>query len=323
MNSDLLKKYLDGQCTPEEEKEVLEYLEEGKEDRLHNHIIALEAAAGDKIPDELSEELLDNIHNRINVLQRRTLLVQMKKWQVAAGIILLISVAGMVFWSLKQKKQVQGEDEWLSIRNEGQDVKKISMPDGTQIWLNARATLSYNEKSYNDKVREVKVNGEVFFEVEGDPRKPFSVKTGNVTTVVLGTAFNIEHYEHESDIRVTLVQGKVEVAADKEKYILSPGQMMSYNVEQRSMEVRSMDVDATRDWLTGRMVFNDLPLADVLKRIAETYKISIVCQQPAILVGKRLTGTYMRKAPEELLRKILFVHGLHLEKRPGQFVIKP
>lgn len=323
MNSDLLKKYLDGQCTPEEEQAVLKYLEEGNEEEVHRHILSLEETVDSRVRDMVSESLLADIHSSINARGGRGILSKIRRWQVAAGITILLAVSGIAFWSSRPKLKEQEQDEWISLRNDGQEVKKVSMPDGTSIWLNARAALSYNESAYNHKDREVTVTGEAFFDVAGDPGRPFRVKTGNVTTVVLGTAFNIEHYENENDIRVTLVQGKVEISADREKYVLSPGQLMSYNVEKHSMEVRSTDIGSTREWLSGQMVFNDLPLADVLKRVATTYKVDIVCQQPLMLEGKRLTGTYMRKPPAELLSKILFVHGLHLEEKSGKFIIRP
>lgn len=321
MNNDLIKKYLNGECTPEEEEQVLQYLGEGNEHTLHEHIVSLEKTVDSNVTEAVSASLWQNIQSSIKAGRRKGLLTQLNKWQVAAAVLVIVSVAGLSLWKILPAARESGK--WTSLHNTDQQVRKISMPDGTTIWLNARATLSYNEQAYNGKDREVIVTGEAYFDVAGNPEKPFRVRTGSVTTEVLGTAFNVEHYGNENDIRITLVQGKVAVAADNVKQILSPGQRMSYNISRHAMEVQHTDVTSTKEWLNGKLVFNDIPLADVLKRIATTCNINIVCSQPALLEGKRLTGTYTRKGPADLLRQILFVHGLHLEEKSGQFIIKP
>lgn len=323
MDKDLIRKYLEGNCSKEEEHLVLRYLESGQETNLHAQIMEVEKSVDTHIPAELSATMLREIHSQLPPVQRKGLLAVMKQWRVAAGILVLVMASAAAYFGFQQEQSpAPVAQQIVSIQNNDLSVKKTTLPDGTSIWLNSQAAISYDRNSFNQKMREVSVTGEVFFDVAPDNNKPFSVRTGQLITLVLGTAFNVENFQQEKDIRITLLQGKVAVEAAGQRRELTPGQLLNYNTGNAVIDVRQTDTSTGREWLEGRIVFNDLPMHDVLKRIESMYTISILCDAD-ILKGKRLTGTYQRIAPADLLRKILFVHGLRFTEKQGEFIIKP
>jgi transmembrane sensor len=85
-----------------------------------------------------------------------------------------------------------------------------TLPDGTRVWLNGGSKLIYNS-DYNEKVREVSLTGEAFFNVMTNPAKPFIVKAGKLAIKALGTSFNVKAYPDDKSIITTLVKGKVTI----------------------------------------------------------------------------------------------------------------
>ncbi len=90
----------------------------------------------------------------------------------------------------------------------------LVLPDGTKVWVNADSRLSYG-KNFGNQLREVYLEGEAYFDVAEDKRKPFIVHTNNIDVKVLGTAFNVRAYGNEVNTQTTLLRGSVEVMLKK------------------------------------------------------------------------------------------------------------
>ncbi len=137
--------------------------------------------------------------------------VRVRKYVAAAAIIITVG-AGSLLWFLKGRQGTATEQSATAlsvIENDRNVVRKVTMPDGTIVWLNRNSRLEFDHQQYNQKQRYVKLSGEGYFEVTKDASRPFVVETGNMHTRVLGTAFNIEAYHQESEIRISLVHGKI------------------------------------------------------------------------------------------------------------------
>ncbi len=93
----------------------------------------------------------------------------------------------------------------------GQRVN-ITLSDGTNVWLNARTKIVY-PAVFDKSVRQVAVDGEAYFDVAKDKKRPFIVETGKCNMEVLGTKFNVEGYSDKDDFEVTLMEGSVRVAS--------------------------------------------------------------------------------------------------------------
>jgi hypothetical protein len=129
-------------------------------------------------------------------------------------------------------------NETITIRAENGTRTSAMLPDGTKIWLNSGSSVLYN-KRYNTKIREVFLVGEAYFDVVGNPSKPFIVHANDIDIKVLGTVFNVKSYDTDSSIETTLLKGSVEITNHfnkANKVLLKPNEKIviqkKYNVYQ-------------------------------------------------------------------------------------------
>lgn len=153
---------------------------------------------------------------------------------------------------------------------------KITFRDGTDVWVNSGSKVIYPEY-FDEKKREIFVEGEVFLDVAEDRMRPFVVKTKQLEVAVLGTRFNISAYESDEYMQVVLVEGKVEVQThEKEKKSLSPNQMLSYNMLTHEENVTNVNVNDYIAWKDGYYLFRKQKMEVVLRKISEYYGVHIV-----------------------------------------------
>lgn len=106
------------------------------------------------------------------------------------------------------EKQTNHTPEALVVQN-GSRSRSL-LPDGTTVWLNAGSKLYY-ENDFTGTTREVRLDGEAFFDVVKQAERPFIVHTSGIDIKVLGTAFNVKSYPEDKTVETTLYRGLVQV----------------------------------------------------------------------------------------------------------------
>lgn len=151
---------------------------------------------------------------------------------------------------------------------------RITLPDGTKVWLNAESSLRYPTK-FTDKDRYVELQGEGFFDVAHDQAKPFIVASGGQQVKVLGTKFNINSYSNEPAVRTTLVSGRVELLScrDKANVILVPGQQAK--LVNDGFAINSVDTEPFTAWTSNEFQFKGAALQEVLRQIERWYDVDV------------------------------------------------
>lgn len=169
---------------------------------------------------------------------------------------------------------------------------KVTLPDGSEVWLNAASSLRY-PTAFTGNERSVEITGEAYFEVapSGSPGKggkkiPFIVNilpafAGSMgrRVEVLGTHFNINAYEDEEAVRTTLLEGSVKVAAAEQSVKLKPGQQASISNQSPKIQVQTADIEAVVAWKNGVFNFQDATLGQVMRQLARWYDIEIVYEK--------------------------------------------
>ena len=159
------------------------------------------------------------------------------------------------------------------------ETKDVTLPDGTEVCLNAKSTLSYPEK-FQGKERRVVLLGEGYFKVSHDEKHPFLIHTLDLTTRVLGTEFNVRCYDVD-DAHVTLVNGSVEVASNINKVKISPNQDAC--LAEGKLVVANVNPKDFTSWREGLMYFDNATLLTILHQIGAWYNMSVVCHDvPAL-----------------------------------------
>ncbi|SHM41301.1 FecR family protein [Chitinophaga jiangningensis] len=153
---------------------------------------------------------------------------------------------------------------------------QVKLPDGTRVWLNAASSLSY-PTTFTGPQRKVTVAGEAYFEVAANPQQPFVVATAGSVVEVLGTSFNINAYEPESQISTTLLDGAVRVSGIRtgiRPVVLRPGQ--ESRLTNTHSVVEHADLEKTLAWKKGYFNFEGATLHQVLNELQRWYDIEVV-----------------------------------------------
>ncbi len=192
----------------------------------------------------------------------------------AAAILLLplILASGLFigFWS-----KISDKDQYVSSVIHAPMGSRVSfnLPDGTKGWLNSGSSLSYT-LPFTDK-RNVALEGEAWFDVAHDERKPFEIKTVSAMIQVLGTSFCLNAYRDEHYVEVVLQNGKVMFSdsTNTKNITLLPSERLVYR--NGEVTVSSADPSKYKAWTDGKLVFRGDAMTEVARRIERWYNIKV------------------------------------------------
>jgi len=154
---------------------------------------------------------------------------------------------------------------------------QITLTDGSKVWLNASSVLRYPSRFTTDK-REVAIEGEAFFEIVRDASRPFTVRVNGHTIQVLGTSFNVSSYAEEQDMRITLVEGAVQVNKEDSRdrtsaVTLNPGEQAV--IKGNRIDVKAVDVELYTAWKNGLFKFRETELRSVMSQLSRWYDMDV------------------------------------------------
>lgn len=154
---------------------------------------------------------------------------------------------------------------------------QVDLPDGSKVWLNANTSLRY-PTNFIGNVRSVELNGEAYFEVAKNPKKPFRVVSSGQVIEVLGTHFNISSYTDETSVKTTLLEGSVRVLSTKtnQSKLLKPGEQSNINSLNNSFSVQQVNTEEVVAWKNGYFLFVDEDLKSIMSKFARWYNVEVV-----------------------------------------------
>ncbi|MGN6421353.1 MAG: FecR domain-containing protein [Pseudobacter sp.] len=194
---------------------------------------------------------------------------------------------------------------------------KLTLPDGSKVWLNASSSIRY-PVAFNGKERKVEVTGEAFFEVSPKAKHPFVVSVDQRAQVeVLGTSFNVNAYENETSITTTLIDGSVRVKNKvNEVKVLTPGQQAAVT---ESIIVSNANTEGVTSWMNGTFYFTHTNLAEVMRQIERWYDVEVVYEKGVPDV--QLFGAVKRSLSLEGIIKGLKDMGVNLRLDEGKRLV--
>jgi ferric-dicitrate binding protein FerR (iron transport regulator) len=177
----------------------------------------------------------------------------------------------------------------------GSKVIDMQLADGSHVWLNAGSSITY-PVAFVGEERRVEMDGEAYFEVAPHPRPlpsragegsrtggkmPFIVAKGDMEVMVLGTHFNVNAYDDNDAIKVTLLEGSVEVKSQKSKVKIVPGDQAivpPFGGLGGPINIVRPDLEETMAWRNGRFQFSGASIENIMKEISRYYNAEIVYQ---------------------------------------------
>lgn len=297
-------------------------LEDGLEDKENQRLFA----KGEKIHQGLNEaKRLQNsdkagswkiIENRVRI---RRFAIYTGTFLKYAAILVVAFISGLYVHTLLTDRDQAFQYAEVEVMY-GQ-TGHLFLFDGTEVWLNSGTKFKYPNK-FNQKERNVFMEGEAYFKVAPNKHLPFKVKTGKLEVEVLGTSFNLSAYPSESTQSVFLDEGKVQINDMEGDKIgeISPGQMAVKEDGNSSIQVKNADSYFYTSWKDGKITFSSEKLSEIAKKMERWYNVEIMFEKES-LKDFNFSGTILRNKPidqtimaMELLAPIRF----HYKVRPKE-----
>jgi len=235
LDIELIVRFLSGDATHDEKKQLLKWAELSEQNKklyveLKDIWEVTQAGNSSKFD---AEPALKRFYARVE--KQKNVDMAMKHRVVYANIIKVAAIVVITFglsWLVFSRQSVSHKQSATNqiIVPLGSKTQAV-LPDGSRVWINAGSKLTY-KNDFNDTNRIVQLDGEAFFDVVSNKKKPFVVKTGKIAITAYGTTFNVKSYSDDNYIETTLVEGSVTIVSEgtkKRLATLKPNQKSVYS----------------------------------------------------------------------------------------------
>jgi ferric-dicitrate binding protein FerR (iron transport regulator) len=189
-----------------------------------------------------------------------------------------------LYIELNHRLDLFSETEYEEIFVPKKKQVQFIFQDGSRVYLNSESRLRFPKK-FGLKERKVELEGEGFFEITQNKKRPFIVDTKSIRVKVSGTSFNTKAYPDEDYISVSLENGAIELAGNMLKPLnVKPGEKIIYNRKTGTYEIiRPQDIGFYSAWRQKKLVFKDTPLSEVITTLTRTFDMQFKMEDPAVL----------------------------------------
>jgi len=293
MDRTILYKFFEGSATPEEKEQIKTWIESSDENKSQ---LIKERAIFDAII--LSPQIDEKLVKRKTPVRK----IVLECIKVAAIALIAILISNI--YNNKAFIDIDNNMAMNTITVPMGQRANLRLPDQTDVWLNSRSNIEY-PAYFTDNFREVKLDGEAYFEVTKKDDVPFKIETKDYFINVLGTKFNVESYSNSDQFSLALMEGSVEIIYKnnaQEQLVLLPSQKVTC-VEGKLVVSPIEDYDEYR-WREGLICFKEISFADLMKKFENHYDVKIVIENKSI-EDKVFTGKFRITDGVENALKIL------------------
>lgn len=197
-----------------------------------------------------------------------------------SGANVIKTADGKIIYAPSGSESQHDESIYNTLINpRGSKVIDMTLTDGSRVWLNAGSSVTY-PVLFNGQDRVVSITGEAYFEITHNAAKPFKVTKGNMEITVLGTHFNVNAYDDEGEMKVTLLEGSVKVSTNQRasySKMLKPGQQAG--IKQNNIETfNDVDLESVMSWKNGIFYFNNASIEMIMRQVANWYDVEVEYQ---------------------------------------------
>ncbi|WP_200976440.1 FecR family protein [Echinicola sp. 20G] len=323
----VLRKYFSDKLDQEEEELLRRWLDEGE------HNLRVFETLKVVWKEKSQEPELVNVEERINDIWAKALDQSvnagsvLRKLVEIAAVGLFFIVASWLLWNSANKSDtvepLNQVTELISKHNSPGQKTKLYLPDGSVVYLNSESSLKFL-KGFNGMERRIYLDGEAYFVVAKDSSRPFVVQSRGVETIALGTEFNVNAYEENEKIKVSLIEGKVQVnnlLSNDDSRDLLPGKELIIDGRNNEMIEKTIDVESATGWKEGKLVFKNASYKDMVIALERWYGVEINT------FGKipndwHLTSTYKGQTLENILIDLTYSKSFTYEIEKNTIKIK-
>ncbi len=285
--SDSFEKYKKGELSPRE-KELLERFLESFQTKPGEWV---EHEMGNKrmIEEKIYSRIIKAMNKETAHFINRTIFSPSLLQRAAAIVLFFILSSGILYLSGVLSKKT-GPVVWHEEVTVAGEKSIIILSDSSQVTLNAESTLRFPDR-FNELSREVYLEGEGYFIVRHMNNRPFILHTGNLSTTVLGTTFNVSAYPENKTIAVSLLEGRVKVTRNEKGInenivVLKPQEQLMYDKEHDVGSNGLFDSLEVVGWKDNIYKFENAPLDKVLSQLERAYGVKFKMTDQAVLAQK-------------------------------------
>jgi len=248
-----------------------------------------------------------------------------RKYAAVAAVFIAIAWSGVFFvtyQTLHCDTVLAHQHDKTIIQTGITNIRTVVLPDASIIIMNKGTKLTFIKKQFNNKNREVWLEGEAFFDVAKNKEKPFIIHTGTMQTTVRGTSFNIKAYTQTGQNVVSVRTGKVEVRAqNKVLAMLTSNKQIIYNTSKRTSETESIKASDITAWTNGSLVLNNANISELRLRLKQCFDVNLQVNGQALNRAKFnavfKTGTSL----DEVMRTISVLYEIKYKTAPSGDII--
>lgn len=315
VDSKLIRKYTEGKYSFSDLKQLACWFGNFK---YHSDIKLVIKSHWDEFEfdSENTEKDLSAVFNRLKekiLTEKIRLSLPQKINRVYARVaaILLLPLLLYSTYSIVDRYSNQNET-WVEIVSPKGTRTHFDLPDGTKVSLNSGSRLKYDLEFENH--RQVKLEGEAYFDVFHNVASPFVVQTNILDVLVVGTKFSVASYGYENSVDVILKEGKVLLTGKETDFTkeLKPNEGFFYNKVTHRGHVSIVDAAYLTAWKDGLLILRNEPLGEVMKRIERWYNVRFEVMDDAVRKF-HYRATFKDEPIEEVLRLIELTAPVNFE----------
>ncbi|MCM1502375.1 MAG: DUF4974 domain-containing protein [Bacteroidales bacterium] len=233
---------------------------------------------------------------------------------------LLLAVSTVLSVRLVQTGTVQrrmaSREVTVRAGNDGQS--SIVLPDGTDVVLNARSSITY-PSDFGNTSRRVTMSGEGFFDVRKDTSCEFVVCAPGMEITVHGTKFNVYAYPESEFSEMSLVEGSVSLRTGDTVIPVSPKEKVNVSRCTGRFSVSRTDNELETAWMKDRIVFVHEPLSHVVDILERRFGVQISCD--GISLSDRYTGTFKDRSITDILDILRMHYGFSYQIKDNHIIL--
>jgi transmembrane sensor len=314
----LIDKYLSGQASKTEQRLIDDFFKaQEKKQTLHHYKLSEEmwTSIENRI-HRISEPAAENLREGISSPKRTVKKYSFRRVMVPVVVLIALALSGWYAFQRGMFETNQASDRITSLAPRGQK-SIITLSDGSRVYLNSGSSIAHPAVFERGK-REIELSGEAFFEVTPDGKRPFIIHSGNLTTRVLGTSFNIRAFD-KNEISVTVATGKVQLEINDTlshrsaerlsvPVMLFPNQQAVYKTGT-GIVTSEVQVEQFIAWKNNTLYFEGTSLEDAAVMLERWYNVTIDFANEDIRQCK-IYGQYRDQTLMEVLGSIRYMYQI-------------
>ena len=279
----LLQKFENGDCTPEEiiflEGVVNESIVTHSELSIFKDEKEMQSEEG-RMWNKINDALFNN--SKIRNLNKHNLWVQLT---LAACLLIVGSFSIYIYIPEFFRRNVISDSRGMETQNNANTNQTLTLPDGSKVVLEKNSSIIVSE-DFGKVNRTVLLKGKAFFKVVRNEKKPFLVRIGNLVTEVLGTSFKVGADNQNKSIEVAVISGKVSVYATSKNgiskklngVVLTPNLKAIYNTENQTIQESIVETPQLLlpNLNKSDFIFNEIQFGDLRDRLKLFYGVEII-----------------------------------------------